>query len=63
MASDSQSETLLPDPAALALALDAIEAELAALGPGASPDIIAKKLAAPVRAFDAAAKVSLGGTA
>lgn len=63
MASDSQSKTLLPDPAALALALGVIEAELAAVEPGASPDIIAKKLAAPVRAFDAAAKASLGGTA
>ena len=67
MASLTQSKTLLPDHEAdgraLALALDAIEAELAGLEPGASADIIAKKLAAPVRAFDAAAKARLGGRA
>lgn len=66
MASDSQSETPLPlsaaDARALARALDAIEAELAALEPGAPMDVIAKKLAGPVRVFDAAAKASLGGT-
>lgn len=43
---------------ALALALDAIEAELAGLEPGVSADIIAPKLAAPVRAFDAAAQAA-----
>ncbi|HRP10564.1 MAG TPA: hypothetical protein PLK37_05985 [Terricaulis sp.] len=61
MASLTQSETLSPEVRALALALDAIEAELAGLEPGASADIIARRLAAPVRAFDAAAKASLGG--
>jgi hypothetical protein len=43
------------------LALDAIEAELAALEPGADADIIAQKLAGPVRAFDAAAKAAATG--
>ena len=40
----------------LALALDAIEAELARLSLGADPDAIADALANPIRAFDAAAK-------
>ena len=40
----------------LALALDAIEARLDALGMGAAPDAIVDALAGPVRAFDAAAK-------
>lgn len=40
----------------LALAVDAIEAELAALELGANPDVVAEALAGPVRAFDAAAK-------
>ncbi len=40
----------------LALALDAIEARLDALGMGAEPDAIVDALAEPVRAFDAAAK-------
>ncbi|MFZ2028961.1 MAG: hypothetical protein WAU68_01515 [Vitreimonas sp.] len=40
----------------LALALDAIEARLDALGLGARPDAIVDALAEPVRAFDAAAK-------
>jgi hypothetical protein len=58
MASDSPSG--LRDAAAsarrLAQALDAIEAELDRLELGASPDVVAKALAAPIRAFDAAAK-------
>jgi hypothetical protein len=58
MASDSPSQAL--DAAALArrlvMAVDAIEAELAALELGADPDVVAKALAGPVRAFDAAAK-------
>jgi hypothetical protein len=58
MASDSPSG--LRDAAAharrLAEALDAIEAELDRLELGASPDVVAKALAAPIRAFDAAAK-------
>jgi hypothetical protein len=40
----------------LAAALDAIEAQLDALELGAAPDAVAKALAEPVRAFDAAAK-------
>lgn len=40
----------------LAAALDAIEAELDRLELGASPDVVARALAEPVRAFDAAAK-------
>jgi hypothetical protein len=40
----------------LALALDAIEACLDGLRPGAAPSAIAGALAAPVRAFDALAK-------
>lgn len=40
----------------LALALDAIEAELARLNLGADPDAIVDALALPIRAFDAAAK-------
>lgn len=40
----------------LALALDAIESRLDALGMGAAPDAIVDALAEPVRAFDAAAR-------
>ena len=40
----------------LALALDASEARLDALGMGAPADAIVDALAEPVRAFDAAAK-------
>jgi hypothetical protein len=43
----------------LALAIDAIEAELAGLEPGASPRAIAEALAGPVKAFDALAKAML----
>jgi hypothetical protein len=57
MASDSPSE---PHDAAaqaqrLAAALDAIEAELERLEPGAPPAVVARALAGPIRAFDAAA--------
>jgi hypothetical protein len=45
---------------ALALALDAIEAVLAGLEPGAAADVVAKKLAGPVRAFDTAALAAQG---
>jgi hypothetical protein len=58
MVSDSPSE-LRDDRAQarrLAVALDAIEAELNRLELGADPDIVAKALAEPIRAFDAAAK-------
>jgi hypothetical protein len=63
MASDSRIEAFQPETSAraLALALDAIEAELAALEPGADADVIAEKLAGPVRAFDAAAKAAATG--
>lgn len=40
----------------LALALDAIEACLGTLKPGAAPSAIADALAAPVHAFDALAR-------
>ena len=64
MVSDSRTEASQTEISAraLALALDAIEAELAALEPGASVDVIAKRLAGPVRAFDAAAKAAAGGS-
>ncbi len=45
----------------LALALDAIEAELARLSLGADPDAIVDALASPIRAFDAAAKEAPDG--
>ncbi len=38
------------------MALDAIEAQLDALGMGAAPDAIVDALAEPIRAFDAAAR-------
>jgi hypothetical protein len=61
MASDSLSE--LRDTALearrLALAVDLIEAELARLELGAHPDVVAKALAEPIRAFDAAAREAL----
>jgi hypothetical protein len=61
MASDSHPE--LRDSARqarrLALALDVIEAELARLELGAHPDVVAKALAEPIRAFDAAAREAL----
>jgi hypothetical protein len=65
MASDSRTEAAEAEQSARAigLALDAIEAELAALEPGASVDVIARKLAGPVRAFDAAAKAASGESA
>lgn len=53
MALDS---ALIAQAEALNRALDAIEAALAALEPGADPDVVARALAGPVRAFDAAAK-------
>jgi hypothetical protein len=55
MASDSHPETA-EQARRLALALDAIEARLDALGLGAPPDAIVDALAEPVRAFDAAAR-------
>ncbi len=61
MASDSLSElrdsTL--EARRLALALDLIEAELARLELGAHPDVVARALAEPIRAFDAAAREAL----
>ena len=41
---------------ALALAIDVIEAELDLLELGAAPDVVARALEAPVRAFAAVAK-------
>jgi hypothetical protein len=43
----------------LALALDAIEAQLDALELGAQPDVVAKALKKPIEAFDAAAREAL----
>jgi hypothetical protein len=57
MASDSRSAPA--DAARLAMALDAIEAALDRLEPGARPDVVANALAEPIRAFDAAAKEAL----
>jgi hypothetical protein len=58
MTSDSLSETREAALRArrLAAALDAIEAQLDALELGADPDAVARALAEPIRAFDAAAK-------
>ena len=58
MASDSPSEVRDTAHRArrLAAALDAIEAELDRLELGASPTTVARALAEPIRAFDAAAK-------
>jgi hypothetical protein len=59
MASDSPSREAALQARQLARALDAIEAELDALELGADPDAVAKALAEPIRAFDAAAKEAL----
>jgi len=61
MASDSPAETRKAADQArrLALALDAIEAELDALELGANPDVVAKALKKPIEAFDAAAREAL----
>jgi len=60
MASDSLSEARAQAAKALASALDAIEARLDALAPGADPDRVEEALAEPVRALEAAAKETLG---
>lgn len=61
MASDSRSEAAraAADAQKLGHALDAIEAQLDALEQDASPDVVAEAVAAPVRAFGAAAKEAL----
>ena len=59
MVSDSPSREAALQARRLARALDAIEAELDALKLGADPDAVAKALAEPIRAFDAAAKEAL----
>jgi hypothetical protein len=60
MASDSLPEVRAAAQARqLAVALDAIEAELDRLELGASPDVVARALAGPIRAFDAAAKEAM----
>ncbi len=56
MASDSPSRDAGDQAWRLARALDAIEAKLDALELGADPDAVARALADPIRAFDAAAK-------
>ena len=56
MASDSLTEARDRAARALVLALDEIEARLDGLALGADPDHVAEALAAPLRAFHAAAK-------
>lgn len=62
MASDSATHALKTGFHArrLALALDAIEAELDALELGADADVVAAALKEPIEAFDAAAREALG---
>lgn len=62
MASDSPAETKNAALQArrLALALDAIEAQLDALELGATPDVVAKALKKPIEAFDAAVREAIG---
>ena len=61
MASDSLTEArdAATQARGLALALDAIEAQLAVLELGADADAIAKALSGPIIAFDAAAKEAI----
>ena len=59
MASDSPSEAPAARAPRLAAALDAVEACLDALEPGADFDRAAESLAVPVRALNAAAKGAL----
>ena len=61
MASDSPAGTAKAAHQArrLALALDAIEAQLNDLELGADPDVVAKALKTPIEAFDAAAREAL----
>ena len=61
MASDSPAETREAAVQArrLALALDAIEAQLDGLELGARPDVVAKALKKPIEAFDTAARETL----
>jgi hypothetical protein len=61
MASDSPAETRKAAVQArrLALALDAIEAQLDALELGSNPDVVAMALKKPIEAFDAAAREAL----
>ena len=60
MASDSLSEVRAAAQARqLAAALDVIEFELGRLELGERPDVVARALAEPIRAFDAAAKEAL----
>jgi hypothetical protein len=61
MASDSPSEVRNTAHQArrLVAALDAIEAELNRLELGSSPDVVARALAEPIRALDAAAKEAM----
>ena len=61
MASDSPAETREAALRArrLALALDAIEAQLDGLELGAQPDVVAEALRTPIEAFDTAAREAL----
>jgi hypothetical protein len=61
MASDSPGEPKNTTAQArrLALALDAIEAQLDVLELGADPDVVREALRRPIEAFDAAAREAL----
>jgi hypothetical protein len=61
MASDSPSAVrdTAQEARRLAAALDVIEAELNRLELGSNPDVVARALAEPIRAFDAAAKEAM----
>jgi len=59
MVSDSPNAARADQAAKLVAALDALENRLDAAELGADPDVVAKALAEPVRAFDAAAREAL----
>jgi hypothetical protein len=61
MASDSPTEVrdTAQQARRLAAALDAIEAELDRLELGSNPDVVARAMAEPIRALDAAAKEAM----
>jgi hypothetical protein len=59
MAGPTPTDTAALQARRLALALDAIEAQLDTLNLGAEPDVVAQALAWPIKVFDAAAKEAL----
>ena len=56
MASDSPSALRVAQAQGLGEALSVVEARLAALNPDADPDLVAAGIAAPLQAFNSAAK-------